>query len=191
MARANATGVPLRSSKVRGLATTLTCPSYRRLLGIEPAVRRSVPVLIMAFLVTLCITGYVQTRDARERTIASTATNLDTVVALIEARLQAPGADPRAVLDKAPPAAPGAVFAVAVQDGTILASYPRDGSGARHIIRAALASHGSETRAASLNRLGDTDVILAMGQVGDYRVVGLRSLPDTLSLWRSLHAASM
>src|SRR5689334_7948771 len=34
MARANATGVSLRSSKVRGLAATLTRPSYRRLLGI-------------------------------------------------------------------------------------------------------------------------------------------------------------
>ena len=102
MARASATGVPLRSSEVRGLAATLTCPSYRRLLGVEPLVRRAVPILIVAFLGTLAITGYVQTRDARERTIASTATNLDTVVALIEARLQIAGADPRSVLDKAP-----------------------------------------------------------------------------------------
>jgi two-component system cell cycle sensor histidine kinase PleC len=191
MARANATGVPLRSSKVRGLATTLTCPSYRRLLGAEPVVRRAVPILIVAFLVTLAIAGTVQTRDARQRTLASTATNLDTVVALIEARLDRPGADPRRVLDKAPAAAPGSVFAIAADDGTVIAAFPPNNGKAQRLIGAALSEIAAGAHPAEQRTLAGTDALVAIGQAGDYRVVSLRSVSDTLALWRSRTAFTL
>jgi two-component system cell cycle sensor histidine kinase PleC len=185
MARANAAGVPLRSSEVKGLATTLTCPSYRRLLGAEPLLRRAVPLLIIAFLATLALVGYVQTRDARERTLASTAANLDTIVDLLEARLLAADADPRTVLDAAPAAAPGAVFAIAAEDGTVMAAFPQDDASAHRLVRAALVSRGDQQRSASLQRLAGIDTIIALGAARGFRVVALRSLNDTLALWRA------
>jgi two-component system cell cycle sensor histidine kinase PleC len=183
MARASATGVPLRSSKVQGLAKTLACPSYQRLLGAEPVLRRAVPVLIVAFLLTLAIAGYVQTREARERTIAMTGAKLDTVVSLLEARLRLPGAEPRQVLDRAPPPAPGAVFAIAAKNGSVLATFPPDSEVAERLVRAAL--HMESSPRATLRRIEDVDAIVAFGATDDFKVVTLRSLEDTLALWRS------
>src|SRR5215813_12039271 len=80
MARANVASVALRVPRVMGLAKTLVCPSYRRLLHMEPMLHRMVPVLIGIFLATLGTAGFMQIMESRERVIGQAKTNLDIVV---------------------------------------------------------------------------------------------------------------
>ena len=52
MARAGAASASLRTDSISGLAQSIAKPAYRRLLTAEPALRRAVPILIVAFLLT-------------------------------------------------------------------------------------------------------------------------------------------
>ena len=51
------------------MAQSIAKPAYRRLLTAEPALRRAVPALIIAFLVTICIGAFVQVFDHRRQAI--------------------------------------------------------------------------------------------------------------------------
>ena len=55
MARADAASASLRSDSIKGLAQSIANPAYRRLLTAEPLLRRAVPVLIIAFMLTICV----------------------------------------------------------------------------------------------------------------------------------------
>ena len=55
MARAEVASASVRSDSIKGLAQSIAKPAYRRLLTAEPALRRAVPALIIAFLVTICV----------------------------------------------------------------------------------------------------------------------------------------
>ncbi len=50
------------SDSIKGLAQSIAKPAYRRLLLAEPALRRAVPVLIIAFLATICVGAVVQVK---------------------------------------------------------------------------------------------------------------------------------
>ena len=52
MARAEAAHASARPDSIKGLAQSIANPAYRRLLTAEPALRRAVPALIIAFLLT-------------------------------------------------------------------------------------------------------------------------------------------
>ena len=67
MARAEAASASPRSDSIKGLAQSIAKPTYRRLLFAEPALRRAVPVLIIAFLVTICIGSFVVVIDQRRQ----------------------------------------------------------------------------------------------------------------------------
>ena len=55
MARAEvASASSVSSDSIKGLAQSIAKPAYRRLLTAEPALRRAVPALIIAFLLTIC-----------------------------------------------------------------------------------------------------------------------------------------
>src|SRR5712671_6654601 len=69
MARAEAASASTRSDSIKGLAQSIAKPAYRRLLTAEPALRRAVPALIIAFLVTICIGTVVQILDHRRQAI--------------------------------------------------------------------------------------------------------------------------
>src|SRR3984893_9549390 len=51
------------SDSIKGLAQSIAKPAYRRLLVAEPALRRAVPVLIIAFLATMAVGAGVQVHD--------------------------------------------------------------------------------------------------------------------------------
>src|SRR4249920_1179694 len=70
MARAEVASASVSSDSIKGLAQSIAKPAYRRLLTAEPALRRAVPALIIAFLVTICIGAFVQVFDHRRQTIA-------------------------------------------------------------------------------------------------------------------------
>ena len=66
MARAETASASAHSDSIKGLAQSIAKPAYRRLLTAEPLLRRAVPVLIIAFLVTACIGAFVQILDQRQ-----------------------------------------------------------------------------------------------------------------------------
>jgi two-component system, cell cycle sensor histidine kinase PleC len=80
MARAHATNAYAQSDSIKGLAQSIAKPAYHRLLTAEPALRRAVPTLIIAFLITICLGAFVQVLDqtrqkrkATERDLAALA----------------------------------------------------------------------------------------------------------------------
>ena len=77
MARAEAASASARSDSIKGLAQSLAKPAYRRLLTAEPALRRAVPALIIAFLITICIGAAVQVMDHRRHALAAAAIDLE------------------------------------------------------------------------------------------------------------------
>jgi two-component system cell cycle sensor histidine kinase PleC len=54
------------------LAQSVADPTYLRLLTAEPLLRRAVPALIIAFLVTICVGAATQVLDHRRQTQAIT-----------------------------------------------------------------------------------------------------------------------
>src|SRR5262249_60330788 len=80
MSRAHAANAGVQSDLIKGLAQSIAKPAYTRLLTAEPALRRAVPTLIIAFLVTICLGAFVQVidqtrqkRGAMKRDIAALA----------------------------------------------------------------------------------------------------------------------
>jgi two-component system cell cycle sensor histidine kinase PleC len=78
MARAHAANACAQSDSIKGLAQSIAKPAYHRLLTAEPALRRAVPTLIIAFLITICLGAFVQVLDqsrqkrrANERDLAA------------------------------------------------------------------------------------------------------------------------
>ena len=87
MARAEAANASARSDSIKGLAQSLAKPAYRRLLTAEPALRRAVPALIIAFLITICIGAAVQVMDHRRHALAAAAIDLEAVAEILTDRL--------------------------------------------------------------------------------------------------------
>jgi two-component system, cell cycle sensor histidine kinase PleC len=63
MARVHAASACVQSDSIKGLAQSIAKPAYHRLLIAEPALRRAVPTLIIAFLITICLGAFVQVVD--------------------------------------------------------------------------------------------------------------------------------
>jgi len=63
MSRADAANACVQSDSIKGLAQSIAKPAYHRLLVAEPALRRAVPTLIIAFLITICLGAFVQVVD--------------------------------------------------------------------------------------------------------------------------------
>ena len=57
------------TDSIKGLAQSIAKPAYRQLMGAEPALRRAVPVLIIAFLFTMAVGAALQVLDHRRQSI--------------------------------------------------------------------------------------------------------------------------
>jgi two-component system, cell cycle sensor histidine kinase PleC len=90
MARAGVASASAHPDSIKGLAQSVAKPAYRRLLNAEPLLRRAVPVLIIAFLATICVGALVQVLDHRRQTLANDAVSLEAVADLAAERLQKP-----------------------------------------------------------------------------------------------------
>ena len=74
MARAHAANACAQSDSIKGLAQSIAKPAYTRLLTAEPTLRRAVPTLIIAFLITICLGAFVQVLDqSRQKRAAAEA----------------------------------------------------------------------------------------------------------------------
>src|SRR3954466_12643006 len=87
MARAESASASAHSDSIKGLAQAVARPAYRRLLTAEPFLRRAVPVLIVAFLVTLGIAAFVDVRERLRQAVTRSAEELDLVTSLTAERV--------------------------------------------------------------------------------------------------------
>ena len=83
MARADSASASAHSDSIKGLAQAVARPAYRRLLTAEPFLRRAVPVLIVAFLITLGIAAFVDMRERLRQAVTKSAEELDLVATLL------------------------------------------------------------------------------------------------------------
>jgi two-component system cell cycle sensor histidine kinase PleC len=145
MARANVASASAHPDSIKGLAQSIAKPAYRRLLTAEPLLRRAVPVLIIAFLATICVGAGVQVHDHRKQTLSSNVVALDAVADLAAERLEQPlkqpgdaVARPQEVLARALPAwatAAGRHFILTNAEGVVMAATPAtDGAVGRRLI---------------------------------------------------------
>src|SRR6201995_2555108 len=87
MARAHAASACVQSDSIKGLAQSIAKPAYHRLLLAEPALRRAVPTLIIAFLITICLGAFVQVIDQNRQKRSATKRALAAVADLLAERL--------------------------------------------------------------------------------------------------------
>jgi two-component system cell cycle sensor histidine kinase PleC len=87
MARAHAASPCVQSDSIKGLAQSIAKPAYHRLLIAEPALRRAVPTLIIAFLITICIGAFVQVIDQSRQKRASMKRDVSALADLLAERL--------------------------------------------------------------------------------------------------------
>jgi two-component system cell cycle sensor histidine kinase PleC len=87
MARAHAASACVQSDSIKGLAQSIAKPAYHRLLIAEPALRRAVPTLIIAFLITICLGAFVQVVDQNRQKQAAIKRDLAAVADLLAERL--------------------------------------------------------------------------------------------------------
>jgi two-component system, cell cycle sensor histidine kinase PleC len=87
MAPAHAASECVRADSIRGLAQSIAKPAYRRLLTAEPVLRRAVPVLIIAFLVTIAVGALLQVLEQRRHAFAGAVREIETIAYLASERL--------------------------------------------------------------------------------------------------------
>ena len=137
MARADVASASAHADSIKGLAQSIANPAYRRLLTAEPLLRRAVPVLIIAFLATICVGALVQVLDHRRQTLTDEMLSLEAVADFTAERLRRPLNSAATVVDQAqitltrvlPPwaAAPGRRFFLTNADGAVIAENPIGG----------------------------------------------------------------
>jgi two-component system cell cycle sensor histidine kinase PleC len=145
MARASLASASAHPDSIKGLAQSIAKPAYRRLLTAEPLLRRAVPVLIIAFLATICVGAVVQVLDQRRQTVDNAVLTLDAVAELAADRLSLPlkqASDtitrPQEILTRTLPAwamIGGRQFMLTNADGVVMATTPAgDGIVGRKLI---------------------------------------------------------
>ncbi len=137
MARAEAASASLRSDSIQGLAKSIAKPAYGRLLSAEPLLRRAVPVLIIAFLITICVGAVVQVLEQRRQIMRDARQIVEALAEELAVALDHPSRETRApstgrtsaALQRALPAwamTQERLILVADADGAIVASIPND-----------------------------------------------------------------
>src|SRR5271167_1772929 len=95
MARAHAANACVQSDSIKGLAQSIAKPAYHRLLIAEPALRRAVPTLIIAFLITICLGAFVQVVDQNRQKRAAMKRDLAAVADILAERIDRLAAEPQ------------------------------------------------------------------------------------------------
>jgi two-component system cell cycle sensor histidine kinase PleC len=203
MARAEAASASLRSDSIKGLAQSIAKPAYRRLLTAEPLLRRAVPVLIIAFMLTICIGAAVQVLEQRRQVIVGAVGTIEALADHLAVALDRSGKDGKPILARTSDALQHALprwaagagqrILIADGDGTIVAAIPSGPAiHGRNIIDALgptqpLTTFGADAGTMEIT-LPDGEVALATVRelehpIGMVAVVQPRS--DALTNWRS------
>jgi two-component system, cell cycle sensor histidine kinase PleC len=87
MAHAHAASGCVQSDSIKGLAQSIAKPAYHRQLIAEPVLRRAVPILIVAFLVTMCLGACVQVIEQNRNKRDATSRNLTALADFLTERI--------------------------------------------------------------------------------------------------------
>ena len=209
MARADTASASLRSDSIKGLAESIANPAYRRLLNAEPLLRRAVPVLIIAFMVTVCIGAAVQVLEHRRQAVFEAKRNIAALADHFATVFERRSRDPRSAwprtseaLAEALPewAAGGGRRALAADaDGNILASLPNTPAIAGRSLLDVLGPLQPLTTFGA--DAGTREIALGNGQTAYAAVRALKnpigllaviqSQDDALANWRSITALTI
>jgi two-component system cell cycle sensor histidine kinase PleC len=202
MARAEVASASPGSDSIKGLAQSVANPTYLRLLTAEPLLRRAVPALIIAFLVTICVGAGTQILDHRRQTLADTVHTLEAAAGIVAGRIERTDISdaahrPHELLVGALPAwgtSSGRRFLLANADGIVTATVPAtegivgsrliDLLGATQPLTTFGASAGVMEIAVPDGARSLATVHMLKPPFGQIAVV--QSLDDALAPWRSL-----
>jgi two-component system cell cycle sensor histidine kinase PleC len=192
MARAEAASASVQSDSIKGLAQSIAKPAYRRLLTAEPALRRAVPALIIAFLLTICVGAMVQILDHRRQSVTDLVKQIEAAADLVADRLERLKGDERRIqaeFEATVPAwarAPGRHVLAANADGVIL-------TGVRYVLVAS--GEGASVAAAPLptgtigrrlvDILGPSQPLTTFGAAAGVLEI---TLPDGIPVFASVRA---
>src|ERR1700731_2209647 len=98
MARAETASASPRSDSIKGLAQSIAKPAYRRLVTAEPLLRRAVPVLIVAFMLTICIGAAVQVLEHHRQAVVEANRTIQALADELALRTDQSARDPRTSL---------------------------------------------------------------------------------------------
>ena len=135
MAPAQSASASTGTDSIKGLAQSVAKPAYRRLLVAEPALRRAVPILIIAFLITMAIGAMVQIGDHRRQAVTGVTRELQTIADFVSERLNRDSKPDRAdfvrraqeLIDGLQPqySTDGRRYLISDADGMIVAAVPK------------------------------------------------------------------
>jgi two-component system, cell cycle sensor histidine kinase PleC len=210
MARAETASASLRPDSIKGLAESIANPAYRRLLTAEPLLRRAVPVLIVAFMLTICVGAAVQVLEHRRQAIVDTVRTSEALADHLAVALDRVSRDGKPELPRTsealahalPAWAAGAGRSILIADinGNIIASAPSEPSWqGRHILDVLgpmqpLPTTTSGATETTENMMPDGDAAFATvralrSPIGFLAVVQGRS--EALASWRSTTALTV
>jgi two-component system, cell cycle sensor histidine kinase PleC len=209
MARADVASASLRSDSIKGLAQSIANPAYHRLLTAEPLLRRAVPVLIVAFMLTICIGAAVQVLEHRRQVVLDATQTIEALADHFAAELDRTVRDGKShiarnsdALQQALPAwaaGAGRRILVADVDGNIVASLPNEPQASgRNILDVLgpfqpLTTLGAGAGTREIILADDEDAFAAVrslkNPVGLLAVVQTRD--DALANWRSSTALTV
>jgi two-component system, cell cycle sensor histidine kinase PleC len=203
MARAGVASASAHADSIKGLAQSIAKPAYRRLLTAEPLLRRAVPVLIIAFLATICVGALVQVLDHRRQTLTGEMLALEAVADIAVERLQLPlkspanaVEQPQVVLGRALPSwaiAAGRRFLLTNPDGVVTATTPPNDATGRRLVdmlgpSQPLTTFGATAGVMEIILPDDTRALATVrmlkGPFGQLAVIQPREM--ALTNWRSL-----
>ena len=209
MARADTASASLRSDSIKGLAESIANPAYRRLLSAEPLLRRAVPVLIIAFMVTVCIGAAVQVLEHRRQAVFEAKQSIAALADHFAAVFERRGRDGRSPWPRTSDALAASLpdwaagggrrVLVADADGNIVASLPNTPAIAGRSLLDVLGPLQPLTTFAA--DAGTREIALGNGQVAYAAVralknpIGLLAViqnqEDALTNWRSITALTV
>jgi two-component system, cell cycle sensor histidine kinase PleC len=192
MAHAAMASACAKSDSIKGLAQSLARPTYLRLLTAEPALRRAVPTLIIAFLITIFIGAFVQVVEQRRTEINAAKRDVSALADILAERLERSGGFRTG--DQFLAMVPSWGFArdrhilFTDRDGSIVARIPQNAGGNRPRLLDLLGSAHPLTTA---GRQGVVEIALKDGSVALATLRSVRGLAgqvviihDLPALWR-------
>jgi two-component system, cell cycle sensor histidine kinase PleC len=209
MARADTASASLRSDSIKGLAESIANPAYRRLLCAEPVLRRAVPVLIIAFMLTICIGAAVQVLEQHRQVVFDAKQSIEALADHFAAVFDRRSRDGRShwprtsdALTEAMPAwaeGAGQSVLVADADGNIVASLP---NALQNVGRSLLEVLGPLQPLTTFGaEAGTREIVLGNGESAFATVRALKNPTgllavvhernDALANWRSTTALTM
>jgi two-component system, cell cycle sensor histidine kinase PleC len=189
MARVQAASACVQSDSIKGLAQSIAKPAYHRLLTAEPVLRRAVPVLIVAFLVTICFGAVVQFIEQAKQKRGSLDRDLSAFADLLAERLEHVGVirlDRPASIERLQELLPGLIPAwgiaagrhiiVTSADQRILAKIPGDlGAGLANKFLQVISAAPPLTKSAQQGTV--SEIVLSGGATALATLRTVKSLP--------------